>query len=301
MKNTQKSLKRVYLTDTQCKNIVYVILLAASIARLFAPDCLADDCLRYFAYSTGALWTPELLPMAMLSLGFWVVKVIQVACPIVFSLGLWLLLHGKVSDKVLVFGIALVNFLPAFNLFWMVLLKNGLMISFLPYFVKYLLEGKNRLALIFLILMGLSHLTFALLAAPMLFMSKSKKLRIAGLAFVIIMAAYYLGNQSYIVGKVGGTNFNYLFVDFLLVAFAAMSKKTPLKWMFLFVAFASVGSLLMVEAWRVFITLNIAALIPAMAYLDSRKERVFDYLMLGYALVAAAQFVFYITSLTPYV
>ena len=270
--------------------------------------CVSSDCLRYLAYSLGWFSTPELLPLGIFSFGFWTTGLLMILSPLIFSLGLWILLRKHMDEDILLIGITLVNALPAFNLIWMVLLKNGLMVAFLPFFLHFYLERKYLRSLFFLSLMALSHLTFALFAIPVIIHSMYRykdgdfgTLVFMGFGLLItsIFIPYYLINQSYIVGVQGYTNLNYLFVDIFIVAFAAITKKSLLKYTFLFIAAVSLVSLLfMHEAWRFFIMLNVAALIPAMAMLDNNKPlRKIGY---AYCVIALIELTIYLISLKAY-
>lgn len=304
------------MTALRHSHIFLLLILLIVLIRLYPlivnETCFADDCLRYYSYIKGLKTTPELLflgltvPLYYIGLDvFVIIKMFMVVLPLVFSFGLYLLLRNRIDNKLMYVAILFANLSLSFNLFWFVLLKNGLMIAFFPFFLHFYLEEKYGRSLFFLFLMALSHMTFILLAIPIIIHSlykfKNPSFFIISIMLLGLFGLYYYSTQEYIIAKTGFTNLNYLFIEIPLLFFAIFSKKNIFKLLFLTnIVFGILSLLFMVEAWRIFVMLNVPILLSSMIFLNEKWNKIFKGITYSYLVVSFIFFITYVISLKSY-
>ena len=303
-----------YFRVTGAKLLIILIVVAVllrSVPLVLNETCYADDCLRYFAYIEGHLDTPEpMFQMAnvlhMMGMpAFFAIKLLIWITPLVFSLGLYLLLRKRVSENTMLLAIFFANASLSFNLFWMVLLKNAMMIMFFPFFLYFFLEGHRWKAIFFLACMAMSHMTFILLILPViaysLYYDDDKVFPAYMLLVALLFSLYYLQSpQAAIAVAGGGPNLNYFFIDIFLLFFAIFSDNDSIKWVLVFNAvIAGLSALFVHESWRLMIMLNVPALLGAVLYID--KKKTMENIGLVYAAVTIILFAAYALTLRPYI
>ena len=294
-----------------------LIVILISLLRLYPiltnEYCFSDDCTVYYDYILGNLSTPELTFMALV----WfmhgillfdevlIMRLFMFFLPICFTFGLYKMLKDKVKNSTMSLILIAINLSLSMNLFWFVMVKNGLMLVFFTFFLHYYLEKKYDTSLIFLMLSALSHSTFVFLTIPLIaYMVWKKETYYTGVAFITILVTLYyiLSPQAALSGEAGLTNLNYMFVDVAFLFFAVMSVKKPLSiYVIMFIAcslFALLTLPFLVQSWRMFVLLNFPVYLAAMSFVESKSgNKWFKIILIIYVLYSWGLFFTYITTI----
>lgn len=315
--------RRVF-SDRQLKNGNYmkkllIIVLLLTIVRLYPilnnQYCFSDDCPAYLNVITDKNSFQEplfwFISKGLYNMGLdeiMIMKMFTFFLPVFFSIGLYILLRDRVKNHTLYVILIATNTILTINLFWFVLVRNGLMLVFLPFFLHYYIKKNYNLMMLTMFLMALSHISFFIFTIPLAIhlLKKDRKQSFVILLITMMFVGYYsLSYQAQITTN-QLTNLSYfqmdaffLFISILGLVYIKKKSYNIFKYLFIFGAIITLMLFLTsIESYRSLFLLNIPVLLFSSSIIDRYwRNRVFKFLIIIYLVFSCVFFFVYNVSL----